>query len=187
LFNPAVLLRLVSGGGLLVPKVVRNMLDAKAELDGRLRTVINEFTAAFASRITDPISAKSIAKSGSKFDANAATLTVRKAVEKDVPFLRKKLDEYLDDARTRETLVGSIQDQVAEAYETFYDANVANERAASERGRKGSGMKGKGREDAVWTPEVFEEWVGRIFNVSHIGFEDDGDARSIGGQASDSD
>jgi len=56
LFNPANLMRLVGGG--LVPTVVHNMLDAKSELDGRLRTVINEFVSAFAMRMTASIEDK---------------------------------------------------------------------------------------------------------------------------------
>ena len=181
LFNPANLVRLMSGG-LLVPRVVRNMLDAKAELDGQLRTAINELTASFSSRMTTAISSAAVTKAGSKFDPNSSALSVRQAVEKDAPFLRKKLDEYLDDAHTRETLVGAVQDQVAESYETFYDTNVN-----VESGKKSRGVKGKGREDAVWTPEVFEEWAATVFRVGRIGFEDEAETGSIGVSATDSD
>ena len=181
LFNPRNLMRLMSGG-LLVPRVVRNMLDAKAELDGQLRSVINDFTASFAVRMTEPISSAAITKAGPRFDTNAAALSVRIAVEKDVAYLRRKLDEYLDDTRTRETLVGAVQDQVTEIYETFYDTNIN----ATERGRKGGGVKGKGREDVVWTPEAFEEWAAGVFNVGRIGFQDAADAASVDGHASDS-
>ncbi|TKA70672.1 hypothetical protein B0A49_03479 [Cryomyces minteri] len=172
LFNPRNLMRLVGGG--LMPRVVENMLDAKAELDGRLRTVINEFTNAFTTRMTSPIAAASAAKD---FDANAATRTIREAAEKEVPYLRKKLGEYLDDERTKETLVAAVQEQVAEVYEEFF------ERYAKEGQANGRAMvkkKGKGREDELWDPETFAEWTGRVFGVGGVsGMAEDEDG-SVG-------
>ncbi|KAF2399731.1 Sec34-domain-containing protein, partial [Trichodelitschia bisporula] len=147
LFNPANLVRLLGGG--LVPKVVTNMLDAKSELDGRLRTVINDFVSSFAKRMTAPL-AKTL-------DAKAAQ-AVRDAVERDVLFLRRKLDEYLEDARTRETLVAAVLDQVTQAYEDACEAAG---------GRRGA--KGKGREDQVWEANMFSEWAAGVFNVGRIG------------------
>ncbi|KAK5243084.1 Golgi transport complex subunit 3, partial [Cryomyces antarcticus] len=158
LFNPRNLMRLVGGG--LMPRVVENMLDAKAELDGRLRTVINEFTNAITTRITSPIAAPSAAKKD--FDANAATRTIREAAEKEVPFLRKKLGEYLDDVRTKETLVAAVQEQVAEVYDEFFERYAKEGRA---NGRAMVKKKGKGREDELWDPETFAEWTGRVFGV----------------------
>ena len=51
LFNYRNWLKLFSTGGLL-PRVVENMLDAKVELDGQLRNVINDFTRGFAETLT---------------------------------------------------------------------------------------------------------------------------------------
>ncbi|KAF2835875.1 Sec34-domain-containing protein [Patellaria atrata CBS 101060] len=173
LFNPGNLVRLVGGG--LIPRVVENMLDAKVELDGRLRTVISDFTNGFATRMTNSISATATSKKG--FDANQATRMVRDSVEKETPFLRRKLDEYLDDVRTKETLVGAVQDHVAQLYENFYDRHVAQVRANG----KPISKKGKGREDEVWDVDTFTDFCARVFNVGSAGFrgdEDEGDGVS---------
>ncbi|KAL8964464.1 MAG: hypothetical protein Q9197_006913, partial [Variospora fuerteventurae] len=78
------------------------MLDAKVELDGRLRAVITAFTGAFADRILSPLEEKKVAKKG--FDAIEAVEAVKRVADDEVRVLRRKLEEYLDDKRTRETL-----------------------------------------------------------------------------------
>ena len=172
LFNPANLMRFMGGG--LLPRVVENMLDAKAELDGRLRTVINDFTGAFAARITSAIS--SSASSKRNFQGGAAVKVVRDACQDEVAVLRRKLDEYLDDARTKETLVGAVQDQVVQNYEAFYE-RYAVDVAANGKAKK----KGKGREDEVWDLDSFAEWAQAVFRVGREGMQrvdDDSPSRS---------
>lgn len=81
-----------------MPRVVENMLDAKAELDGRLRSVINDFVNGVAARITAPLTETSNGRSSAKGDAldpKRATTAVRGLAEKEVPFLRHKLSEYI--------------------------------------------------------------------------------------------
>ncbi|KAL8936925.1 MAG: hypothetical protein Q9216_004684, partial [Gyalolechia sp. 2 TL-2023] len=100
-FDPRNLWKHMSGN--LLPKVVANMLDAKVELDGRLRGVVTDFTAAFADRILAPVAASARGKRG--FEPMKAVEQVKEAAAaKEVPLLRTKLGEYLDDGRTRETL-----------------------------------------------------------------------------------
>ncbi len=160
------------GGGLL-PKVVENMLDAKVELDGSLRTVINDLTGDCASRVTKPVDASATAKRG--FDAPQAVNVIQTVAEKEVQMLRKKLDEYLDDARTKETLVAAVQDQVIQNYETFYDIYTAEKR----QNGKPMSKKGKGRDDEAWDPDMFSEWAGGVFKVRGMGpLDEDGDSRS---------
>ena len=154
------------GGGLL-PKVVENMLDAKVELDGSLRTVINDLTSEFASRITKPVDASATAKRG--FDAAQAVNVIQKVAEKEVQLFRKKLDEYIDDVRTKETLVAAVQDQVIQNYETFYDLYTAEKR----QNGKPMSKKGKGRDDEAWDPDLFSEWAGNIFKVRGMGSLDE--------------
>jgi len=182
LWNPASWVRLVSGalGGGLLPKVVENMLDAKAELDGRLRTVINDFVNGYAEHITAPIepSAISEAKTKQAFDALKAVRTVRGLAEKDVPAIRAKLMEFVDDARTRETLVAAVRDQVVMSYEDFFDAQ-------SEGQARRLSRKGKGREDEVWGPELFIEAMERVFQVGQMVGEDDGGGSDGSGHISD--
>lgn len=160
-------MRLVGGG--LVPKVVENMLDAKVELDGKLRTVINDFTNSYATRMTAAVAETATSKKA--FNPHSATGTVREAVEREVPLLRRKLEEYIEDMRTKETLVAAVQDRVIELYEQFHDQYVAQLRASG----KGPSKKGKGREDEVWDAEAFTEWAEGVFNVGRLAFEQDMD------------
>ncbi|KAL9609044.1 MAG: hypothetical protein Q9167_006165 [Letrouitia subvulpina] len=170
LFDPRNLWRLMGGG--LLPKVVENMLDAKAELDGRLRTVINDFTSRSASQMTIAIDASATAKRG--FEGIKAVKKVQETSEKDVPLLRRKLDEYLDDQRTKETLVSAVQDQAIQNYETFYDMQMADKRSNGVTRSK----KGKGRDDEIWDPDMFNEWASGVFNVKRLGVQEDEDSRS---------
>lgn len=171
LWNPASWVRLVGGavGGGLLPKVVENMLDAKAELDGRLRTVINEFVNGYATHITAPISTDALSQADKgDFDALKAIRTVRGLAEKDVPALRAKLQTFVDDARTRETLVAAVRDQVVVSYEEFFDSQ-------SEGGTRKLSRKGKGREDEAWGPDLFGEAMEKVFQVGTIVGDDNDD------------
>jgi len=153
------------------------MLDAKVELDGRLRTVINDFTNRSAAKITEPISQAAATKRG--FDGLQAVRKVQHAAEKEVPLLRRKLVEYLDDARTKETLVGAVLDQVVGDYEAFYGLYV-QERRGKGNGKVGGSKKGKGREDEVWDVDMFAEWCGGVFRVGRAGFGEGGSrSRSV--------
>ena len=175
----------------LVPKVITNMLDAKAELDSHLRTVINDFTHAHASAITNPIDSSALAKP--RFEPLAAVTKVKSLAEREIPPLRHRLDAYIDDLRTRETLVAAVRDQVLANYEVFYDLWTERQqrKEAAGGGGKGAGMakgsakskKGKGREDEVWDVDMFSEWVGAVFNVrglGMLGFEGNGDGDGDG-------
>ncbi|RAR09572.1 sec34-domain-containing protein [Stemphylium lycopersici] len=88
LFNPRNLV------GLLIPKVVENMLDAKAEVDARLRQAINDFTGQFVTRMTAPIDTKNNKKVPPS-EAPARTSKIRQNIEHETPFLRSKLEELV--------------------------------------------------------------------------------------------
>ncbi|KAI4132458.1 MAG: hypothetical protein LQ338_000678 [Usnochroma carphineum] len=179
-FDPRNLWRSFSGGRLL-PKVVENMLDAKVELDGRLRQVITEFTTAFADRILRPVSEDEAKKKG--FDAIGAVERVKGLAEEEVGVLRGKLEEYLDDGRTRETLVGAVQDLVVQGYEGFYERLMRGLGVDGGGGRRGS-RKGKGREDEVWDVDMFEEWAGGVFRVGKVLGRENGDGDEDAGSVS---
>ncbi|KAF2500787.1 Sec34-domain-containing protein [Lophium mytilinum] len=172
LFNPRNLVRMVGGG--LMPRVVENMLDAKAELDARLRGAIADFTGAFAGRMTAAISQESKGKSNGKgagADPGEQVAQVREAVDKEVPFLRQKLDAYIEDSRTRETLVAAVLERVVEVYEGWA-AVVAGDAGGGTNGSgvRGAGKaKGKGRESDVWDPDAFAEWGASVFKVGRLG------------------
>jgi hypothetical protein len=100
----------------------------------------------------------------------------RKHIEKEIPILRAKLEQYLDDMRTRETLVAAVEDQVVQIYETFFDTYV---NGPSRDGKaNGNGLnisrKGKSPESAVWDIDTFAEWAEGLFNVALPNVEDDG-------------
>lgn len=171
LFNPTSWMRLFSTGGLL-PRVIENMLDAKVELDGRLRTVINDFTASFASDMTKELPSN-IEKLEKKTIVAETVLTTREHIEKEVPILRAKLEQYLDDMRTRETLVAAVEDQVVQVYETFFDAYVGTSGLTNGGMNKSISRKGKSHEDEVWDIDTFAEWAEVIFNVALPSIEED--------------
>ncbi|KAK0830651.1 Golgi transport complex subunit 3 [Friedmanniomyces endolithicus] len=196
LWNPASWVRLVGGavvGDGLLPKVVENMLDAKAELDGRLRTVINDFVSSYANHITAPIDpaiiaqaqaqsqAQTLAKTKTKesFDALKAIRTIRGLAERTVPVLRAILAAWLPhDARTRETLVAAVRDQVVLSYEEFVEA-------WSEGVGKRVSRKGKAREDEVWGVDLFGEAMEGVFKVGRLVGEGEGEEEAGVGDISD--
>ena len=186
LFNPRNLMRLVGGG--LIPRVVEDMLDAKVELDGRLRTVINDFTAGYANTMTKALPRhRKPANCDADAAAGRAVIATRKDIENGVPLLRHKLDEYLDDLRTKETLVAAVQDQVVQIYEAFFEAYTSSD--ASSDGRNGGrarsiSKKGKSREDAVWDIDTFAEWTEGIFMVGSEGLVNDENEDGIDGSGS---
>ena len=159
------------------------MLDAKVELDGRLRTVINEFINEFAAgKMTASLPART--STGNLPSAGGLMDTLCGNVEREVASLRKVLGEYLDDGRMRETLVGAVQDRVIQIYEEFWEMYVDAER------RRGNivSKKGKGREDEVWDVDTFAEWCEGVFRVGFVGLgrdeDDDEEEGSLSGSGS---
>lgn len=163
LFNPRNLMRLVGHG--LLPRVVENMLDAKVELDGRLRTVINDFINEFATTMTASLPSKFVDKRS--LQRGEVMVPTCRNIEKDVPNLRRILDDYLDDTRMKETLVGAVQDRVIQIYEDFFDIYRSAEKSKGNPVSK----KGKGREDTVWDVDTFAEWCEETFKVGAMGIQ----------------
>ncbi|KAF2751678.1 Sec34-domain-containing protein [Sporormia fimetaria CBS 119925] len=187
LFNPRNLV------GLLIPKVVQNMLDAKAEVDSRLRLGIKDFTNAFVSRMTASLDLSKhrktpSAKSTAQFapgEAATRVSRVRSAIASETPFLRSKLEIYITDPRTREMLVAAVMESVTQTYEDWFDGVYMPALQKNGVGRVASG-KGKGREDDVWDPDVFCEWCAGVFKVGTLGLgilgaeEEEGDEYRVG-------
>ncbi|RMD43081.1 hypothetical protein DV735_g2048, partial [Chaetothyriales sp. CBS 134920] len=160
LFNPSAWFRLFSSGALL-PKVVENMLDAKVELDGRLRDVINDLTAHFAAAMTGPLPKPNSKKEdGGTTPADAVAATTRQ-IEKEVPILRAKLELYLDHPPTRETLVAAVEDHVLQQYDAFWEDYIN----ANRKQKKATAVskKGKSPETDVWDADTFAEWCAGVF------------------------
>lgn len=166
LFNPLNFVRLVGRGRDLLPRVVENMLDAKVELDGQLRKVISDFTAWESGKMTHPW-VKIQNKEGRDDEAKAqeAVDKMRKAVEREVPRLRTRLDEWIDDARTKDTLLVAVMEAVVQAYEDFV-AGVVGTNGTKGKATTRIKAKGKGREDEMWDLDAFAEWTEGVFGVA---------------------
>jgi conserved oligomeric Golgi complex subunit 3 len=105
---------------------------------------------------------------------------MRRVVEREVPVLRGRLELWIQDTRTRETLVRAVGEGVVQGYEEFLGQIEAR------RGDKGKskGMakaKGKEREDQVWDVETFVEWTEIVFGVTDNDEDDEtgGQSRSL--------
>jgi hypothetical protein len=138
------------------------MLDAKAEVDARLRQAINDFTGQFVNRMAAPIDTKN-GKKVPPTEAPARTSKIRQNIEHETPFLRSKLEEYITDARTREMLVAAVMESITQTYEDWYDTSYSPSQNGASRS-----SKGKGREDGVWDPDVFNEWCANVFKVGTL-------------------
>jgi len=167
------------------------MLDAKSQLDSQLRSIINDFTATWALRMTFPLgvggdalaqalaaqplgatpSTRSLqlqAQKG-KLPGPAAVAGARTAIEREVPLLRARLDEWLEDVRVKETLVGAVEDAALANYEEFYGKWVREEGGGGGGAESARRKKGKGRENEVWEPGTFADWMGSVFGVERVG------------------
>jgi conserved oligomeric Golgi complex subunit 3 len=179
LFNPLNLVRLVGRGRDLLPRVVENMLDAKVELDGRLRQVIADFTAAEAGKMTAFLTRDKRIMDAQSDKARKLVVDMRSAVQREVPLLRSRLDLWIADARTRETLLMAVREAVVAAYEEFLTtlsdgAAQGKGTGKGKTGSKGKG-KGKGREDDLWDVDTFVEWTDAVFGlVAEEGVEEGG-------------
>lgn len=182
LFNPRNLV------GLLIPKVVENMLDAKAEVDARLRQAINDFTSQFVARITAPIDTSN-GKKVPISETPARTSKIRQNIEQETPFLRTKLGEYITDARTREMLVAAVMESATQTYEDWFETSYVP--SLSTQNGAGRSTKGKGREDGVWDPDVFGDWCTNVFKVGTLGTdlmeEEDCSDRELSDESDESD
>ncbi|KAM5448518.1 Golgi transport complex subunit 3 [Microsporum audouinii] len=177
LFNTRTWMQLVGGG--LLPQVVENMLDAKVELDGTLRTVINDFTNTFATKMTSTLPSvanKTITPALSQ-QIQKGALAMRRMIEEEIPNLRHLLDDYLEDKRTKETLVSAVQDNVIQLYEEFLEAYAIAEAGKDKLSRKSSAKSVAVGE--LWDIEKFGEWTDTVFRpkIEVYGSDNDNDSQ----------
>ena len=99
IFSPTALRKVAQ-----LPVVVENMLDAKEELDGKLRIAINSFTASTAEGILSVI----VGKTGSEEEIREAAGKFRESAEKILPSIQQKAEEYIGDSRTTDILVNAV-------------------------------------------------------------------------------
>ena len=87
-----------------VPKVVNNMFDAKEELYAKVRNSIHDFTEEAVKQIV-----KSINDSPTVETALEDTRQLREDAATEIPRLRKMIETYIDEQRTVDILIDSIQ------------------------------------------------------------------------------
>lgn len=87
-----------------VPKVVNNMFDAKEELYAKVRNTIHDFTEEAVKQIV-----KSINKDPSVETAIEDTRQLREDAATEIPRLRKMIESYIEEQRTVDILIDSIQ------------------------------------------------------------------------------
>jgi hypothetical protein len=80
------------------------MLDAKEELDGKLRIAINSFTTTSAETIVSVI----VGKTTSEEEIRLVAGKFRETAEQVLPVLQQKTEEYLGDSRTTDILVNAV-------------------------------------------------------------------------------
>lgn len=178
LFSPNGLFTLVKTAA--IPKVITSMLDAKTELDIRLRTAIRDFVAHWANRMTEGI--KGASNRLAAADSPDPAARVKTAVEREVPLLRKKIGEYIDDRHDRgtgEALVAAVMQSVVETYQDYYQEVFVS------KGRLPRNPDPEIAQDA----EMFAHWCRGVFDVGEEGLllapYDDGDDDDGGGDDDD--
>lgn len=146
-----------------MPKVIASILDAKQELDVRLRTTIGDFVEHWRGRMTEGIKGPSNRLAAA--DSPDPAARVKTAVEREVPVLRRKVSEYIDDRRTGETLVGAVMENVVESYQDYYEECFISK-----------GRRPRNPENP-WDGEMFARWCEGVFNVvgGLLGYGDDED------------
>jgi len=93
-----------------LPVVVENMLDAKEELDGKLRIAINSFTATTAKEIVDIVAGKAGVDQKEE-EIKGVAEKFREEAEKALPSVQQKTEEYIGDSRTTDILVNAVMVQ----------------------------------------------------------------------------
>lgn len=102
IFSPTILRRVVQ-----LPVVVENMLDAKEELDGKLRIAINKFTNTTAEGIVSAVAGRGGTDMKVE-DVRLAADKFRETAERLLPSVQEKTEEYLRDARTTDILINAV-------------------------------------------------------------------------------
>ena len=185
------------------------MIDAKSELDGRLRTAINEHVNEYVWKMTSEISTiastdtadTAIEQQQQQFNHNgntqrnkqeklmgkkmptifrptaiAALKSSRTAVQHNVPILKRKLGEYIDNERTREMLLAAVLEGVLGKYEKFWErvegVGFDGNNGISSRDRTHNYNRKSDYDDdenVLWSPETFSQWCISVFGIGRIG------------------
>lgn len=97
------------------PRVIHDMVDAKQELYAHLKNCIHDFTEGAVKSIVYPIL-------GDPQPAMAQedTRKLRQNASVELPRIRRMIETYIEDVRTIDILIDSIQDLVIQTYGEYY-------------------------------------------------------------------
>ena len=137
-----------------VPKVVNNMIDAKDELYASMKNAIHEFTEESVKSIISPIMGDAAADT-----AVHKTREMRQNATKEFPRIRQIIESYIEDARTTDILVDSIQDLVIQAYQKYHDNLLTVAKSAEDV-------------DGIMEVDGLISWLGDIVGKLHTASRD---------------
>ncbi|KAI5790617.1 Sec34-like family-domain-containing protein [Peziza echinospora] len=175
LFTRDGIVKLVSVGTGWSGGPIENMIDAKVELDATLRVAITSFTSSYASKMLAPLLAPGSSTSTSSTAVPSTNYSgkrsggqlmdeVKRNIESEITDLRSRLKDYsVGDWRTREALVGAVQELVIAKYESFF-AQLLQETS----GLSVSGPVGISYRD-VMDVDSFAGWSNTVFGVGGEG------------------
>lgn len=154
--NSLNLLKLAQAG---VPKVINNMFDAKEELYAKLKNSIHSFTEQAVQSIVGPL-----AKPDSELLKTAVddTREVRGLSTSHFPKIREMIEVYIEDIRTIDILIDSIQDLVVQAYDSYYNRLLKLNPSAEQL-------------DGIMDVDGFNSWLGGIVMSLHHHHAGEGD------------
>jgi hypothetical protein len=96
--------------------------------------------------------------------------TIEENCHRFIPELRDQLSAYIPEQRTRDALIGAVQDQVIGTYSKYVERMVKNEKRTVQL-------------DKLWDIGVFVEWAHDTFGVRGY-YTESPDARSEVGSES---
>lgn len=97
-----------------VPRVVKNMIDARQELQLELRNVVHIFTQDVVSQICVPIKEQEVSS------ALDDSRELRDNIEATLPRIKQQIELFIDDENVITALIDGIQELLVQNYEDYY-------------------------------------------------------------------
>ncbi|CDR37669.1 CYFA0S01e14576g1_1 [Cyberlindnera fabianii] len=98
-----------------VPKVVKNMIDARMELQTELRNVVHSFTEDVVKQIVEPLQKSTVET------ADSDTQQLQQNIEEALPRVKNQAQMFINDPQVVNALIDGIQELVIQSYEKYYD------------------------------------------------------------------
>ncbi|ODV90658.1 hypothetical protein CANCADRAFT_108993 [Tortispora caseinolytica NRRL Y-17796] len=102
-----------------IPKLVKNMPDARLELDGRLRETINNYTDAISERLCQPLKME-LSKDTSIESISNSLIRMRSIVQDCMPEVKMDIYNAIKNDRVTAILVEAVENCIEDKYEIFY-------------------------------------------------------------------